>query len=54
MRAPILDERSHLVELLRRSSGNISAVARELETSRTHVQRLLTRHGIDLKEFRDP
>jgi len=36
-----------LAELLRAHAGNISAVARVLATSRTHVTRLMRRFGID-------
>lgn len=49
---PVADERQQLVELLRTHSGNLSAVARALVTSRTQVQRLLARHGIAAAEFR--
>lgn len=39
--------RAKLIELLTQHDGNISAVARELATSRTQIQRLCTRHDID-------
>jgi transcriptional regulator of acetoin/glycerol metabolism len=49
---PERDERKHLAELLRKHRGNVSAVARELATSRTQVERLLARHDLDDAEFR--
>jgi DNA-binding NtrC family response regulator len=49
--API-DERESLVSALRRHAGNLSAVARELATSRSQVQRLLDRHALNADEFK--
>lgn len=40
------DEREQLVARLAEHAGNISAVARVLETSRTQVKRLMERHGL--------
>ncbi len=45
-------ERERLEELLKKHAGNLSAVARELETSRTQVQRRLAHHGLDIEVFR--
>ena len=45
-------ERDKLVELLARHGGNLSAVARDLSTSRSQVLRLLTRYQLDLDSFR--
>jgi transcriptional regulator of acetoin/glycerol metabolism len=39
-------EREMILGLLRKHSGNLSAVARDLETSRSHLYRLLERHMI--------
>jgi two-component system nitrogen regulation response regulator GlnG len=39
--------RAHLVELLGRHQGNISAVARELDKARTQIVRWTKRYGID-------
>jgi DNA-binding NtrC family response regulator len=39
-------ERGRLAALLQKHDGNVSAVARELATSRSQVHRLLTRHGL--------
>jgi len=44
-------DRDRLLELVRRHSGNLSAVARELATSRAQVHRLLRRHGVDPGEL---
>jgi transcriptional regulator of acetoin/glycerol metabolism len=41
-----------LKKLMRDHAGNVSAVARELLTSRTQVQRLLVRHGLSCNDFR--
>jgi len=38
--------RDQLVALLEKHGGNLSAIARELSTSRSQVQRLLSRHGL--------
>ena len=40
------DGRAQLVSLLDRHAGNLSAVARELSTSRTQIARLLARHSV--------
>src|SRR5262249_54735373 len=40
-------ERTRLLQLVRRHRGNLSAVARDLATSRAQVHRLLRRQGID-------
>jgi transcriptional regulator with AAA-type ATPase domain len=44
-------ERTRLVQLVRRHTGNLSAVARDLATSRAQVHRLLRRQGIDPAEL---
>lgn len=44
--------RQQLIELLRNSAGNVSAVARELGKARMQVQRWLKRYGIDPATFR--
>ena len=44
--------RERLVALLEKHGGNLSAVARELSTSRSQVQRLMARHGLAEKDFR--
>ena len=44
--------RETLLELLKRHGGNISHIARELQTYRTHVYRLLRKRGIDLCRYR--
>ncbi|MFT3700047.1 MAG: sigma 54-interacting transcriptional regulator [Kofleriaceae bacterium] len=41
-----------LTDLLEKYGGNISAVARDLDTSRTQVARLLARHGLRAEDFR--
>jgi transcriptional regulator of acetoin/glycerol metabolism len=41
-----------LVQLLRESDGNLSHVARTLGTSRSQVQRLVQRYGIDMSAYR--
>ncbi|MCK4413124.1 MAG: sigma-54-dependent Fis family transcriptional regulator [Candidatus Eisenbacteria sp.] len=46
--------REDLVRLLRIHRGNISAVARDLHTYRTHVYRMLRSAGVDLREHRRP
>jgi transcriptional regulator of acetoin/glycerol metabolism len=43
------DRRSRIVALLAEHGGNLSAVARALQTSRSQVRRLLDRYGIELK-----
>jgi DNA-binding NtrC family response regulator len=45
-------DKEGLVALLERHDGNVSAVARELSTSRTQVTRLLARHGLDYNQFK--
>jgi len=46
------DERARLVAAMEAHRGNLSAVARALVTSRTQVQRLLARHGLERIDFR--
>jgi len=46
------DPKQHLVSLLERHAGNVSAVARDLQTSRSHVRRLAARYAVDLEMFR--
>jgi transcriptional regulator of acetoin/glycerol metabolism len=46
---PPTDPRSRIVALLAEHDGNLSAVARALQTSRSQVRRLLERYGIELK-----
>jgi transcriptional regulator of acetoin/glycerol metabolism len=48
----VSDEREKLLQLLRGHGGNLSAVARALETSRSQLQRLLRRYAIDVEQFR--
>jgi DNA-binding NtrC family response regulator len=43
---PARGSRDHVAALLRAHRGNISGVARELSTSRSHVHRLLARYGL--------
>ena len=45
-RTPTSTERERLVAILERHGGNLSAVARELVTSRSQLYRLLARHAI--------
>jgi DNA-binding NtrC family response regulator len=45
-------ERERMVALLKKHGGNLSAIARELETSRSQVSRLLARHGLDANEYK--
>jgi len=45
-RTPSSTERERLVAILERHGGNLSAVARELVTSRSQLYRLLARHAI--------
>jgi transcriptional regulator of acetoin/glycerol metabolism len=45
-------ERERLVALLHKHAGNVSAVARELETSRSQVDRLLARHALDAADYK--
>ncbi|HET9626642.1 MAG TPA: sigma 54-interacting transcriptional regulator [Kofleriaceae bacterium] len=44
--------RERMIELLTQHAGNLSAVARDLATSRTQVARLLARHSLSPDEFR--
>ncbi|MBD3235348.1 MAG: AAA domain-containing protein, partial [Candidatus Eisenbacteria bacterium] len=44
--------RQELIELVTRHRGNISAVAADLQTYRTHVYRLMRRRGIDHRRYR--
>ena len=46
-------ERKYLVRLLEQASGSISAAARLAGIDRTNLRRLLQRHGIDSKRFRE-
>ena len=46
------DGRERLVALLDKHAGNLSAVARELSTSRTQVARLLVRHGLTPADYK--
>jgi transcriptional regulator of acetoin/glycerol metabolism len=48
----VSDEREKLLRLLRGHGGNLSAVARALETSRSQLGRLLERYAIDVTQFR--
>jgi len=45
--------RDELVRALEQHGGNVSAVARELETTRMQVHRWAKRHDIDLDSFRE-
>ena len=49
---PPAGEREKMVALLQKHAGNLSAIARELETSRSQVSRLLARHGLDANDFK--
>jgi DNA-binding NtrC family response regulator len=46
------DDREALVSALQRHAGNLSAIARELATSRSQVKRLLDRHALNADEFK--
>jgi two-component system response regulator GlrR len=46
-------ERLYLVEVLKRSSGNVSAAARVAGRNRTDFYELLRRHGISQAEFKE-
>jgi DNA-binding NtrC family response regulator len=48
------DQKSVLTTLLSRHSGNVSAVASEMGTSRMQVHRLCKRLGVDLRDYRPP
>src|SRR5262249_35117743 len=47
-----LRERGRLVAIIQKHGGNLSAVARELGTSRTQLYRLLTRYAISVEELK--
>jgi DNA-binding NtrC family response regulator len=47
-----IGEREALVSTLQRHAGNLSAVARELVTSRSQVKRLLDRYALAADEFK--
>ncbi len=49
---PAQRERERLIHLLHEHGGNVSAVARALGTSRTHVRRLAERYQIELDAVR--
>jgi DNA-binding NtrC family response regulator len=46
--------RDRLIALIHRHGGNLSAVARELATSRSQLYRLLTRHAIGSEDLKPP
>ena len=46
------DDRGRFVALLQQHAGNLSAVAREMVTSRSQVQRLLERHALNAADFK--
>jgi transcriptional regulator with PAS, ATPase and Fis domain len=47
-----LDERERFTRAVRAQRGNVSAIARALATSRSHVRRLASRYGVDLENAR--
>jgi two-component system response regulator GlrR len=47
-------ERDYLVQLLRTTLGNVSHAARLAQRNRTEFYKLLRRHGLKPKEFRNP
>ena len=47
------DERARFVEVARTHRGNVSAIGRELGTSRSQVRRLAARFGIDLDSLKN-
>jgi transcriptional regulator with PAS, ATPase and Fis domain len=49
---PAAGSRERLVALLDKHGGNVSAIARELATSRSQVQRLLARHALSRRELK--
>jgi two-component system, NtrC family, response regulator AtoC len=49
---PPVDERTRFVELAKQVGGNVSALARELSTSRSQVRRLAARFGVDLEALK--
>jgi DNA-binding NtrC family response regulator len=42
-------ERAYLDQVLERTRGNISAAAREAGIDRKHMERLIRKHDIDVK-----
>jgi transcriptional regulator of acetoin/glycerol metabolism len=44
--------RAYLVELLRRTGGNVTQAATEADVERETLHRLLRRHGVDAGRFR--
>ncbi len=50
--AATVDPRERLVGLLHQHGGNLSAVARAMNTSRSQVRRLVQRYQLDLESFR--
>src|SRR5262249_46354644 len=44
-------ERDYLVDLIRRTKGNISAAAREAGIDRNHLTKLLQKYGIGTKRY---
>src|SRR5262249_6053150 len=44
-------ERDYLVDLMKRTKGNISAAAREAGIDRNHLTKLLQKYGIGTKRF---
>ena len=49
---PRIGERERLSSLLEKHAGNLSAIARELATSRTQISRMLERYGLNVDEYR--
>ncbi len=49
---PASERRDRLIALLERHGGNLTAVARDLETSRAQVKRLLARFNLEAERFR--
>ncbi|HTJ45383.1 MAG TPA: sigma 54-interacting transcriptional regulator [Kofleriaceae bacterium] len=49
----VVDERARFVEVAKAQRGNVSAIGRELGTSRSQVRRLATRFGIDLDSLKN-
>jgi transcriptional regulator with GAF, ATPase, and Fis domain len=54
LKAELVDsfERRYLTEVLRRNKGNVSASARESGIDRKHLERLVRKHGLDIKSKR--
>ena len=46
------DPREDFLEVVREHRGNATAIARALDTSRSHVRRLAARYGVELETFR--